>query len=482
MPDTAPSGYWRFVPTLSLRSWLGVSYLLVLVLPIVALLATGALQNDLQNQTKWDLEHQGVLIGLLAAAHLQSEPTSKLSDHSLALSTHLRRAKRATLSGIRIVDRTGEVVASSGHPSDLGVDLSGDAEVVAALGGKVSAILRPREGTSAPLASPSRRAKVRVFVAVPITVDGERLGAVVISRTPREEIQALYQMAPSGLLVGALLALLVTVLFAFASSWVLSRSLTTLSRGSRRISGGHFDGLELLARPKSSHVREVGWAARSVEAMAVRLQERLAYIGEFASNVSHEFKTPLSTLKGTLELMTDDPDMPGEQRARFLSNATESVDRLERMVSGLLSLARADEGGDHQVVDLQALVAEVADRYGATVEGLAGSVRGDLAQLDSVLCNFFENARVHGGRARVIGFVGGDSTGFSVADDGKGISAANLAQVFDRFFTTNRTGGSSGLGLALVRAIVFTHGGEVTVRSIPGETVFTVTLPALGAP
>ena len=120
-------------------------------------------------------------------------------------------------------------------------------------------------------------------------------------------------------------------------------------------------------------------------------------------------------------------------------------------------------------------LAEQPDR--GDLRFFSGQVRGDRAQLAVVLTNFLENAGVHGGVAQVRAFVERQRTGFEVVDDGPGISASNLEHVFDRFFTTNRSGGSSGLGLALVRAIVFTHHGEVTVRSRPGETVFRVELP-----
>jgi signal transduction histidine kinase len=287
-------------------------------------------------------------------------------------------------------------------------------------------------------------------------------------------------MAPAGLWQGALLAIVATMLFGALSSFVLTRSLIAVDRAASRVAEGHFDGLDVLARPKDSHLAEVARAARAVETMATRLRDRLAYISEFASNVSHEFKTPLSTLKGTLELLGDDPDMEPEQRTRFLTNANQSVERLERLVTGLLSLARAEEQVKRSEVDLQALAVEVGHRFDVPVTGRGGRVAGDRSQLDAVLTNLFENARVHGGSATAEVFVDGGRTGVRVVDDGPGISAANLPQVFDRFFTTKRGRGSSGLGLALVRAVVFTHGGEVTVSSEPGNTVFTVILPRLG--
>lgn len=463
----------RLFPRLPLRVWLAVAYLMVLALPVAALLLTGALGSDLVRQTRWDLEHQGALLAQLVERVVLDQ---SLQDASHELSQEFARAKEQTLSGIRLVDADGIVVASS---ATLRVpeDLSHSPEVAAALSGTPGVKIRPRDRTGAPLSSESRRADKRVFVAVPVWKDGEVVGAVLVSRTPREEIQALYHMAPGGLLLGALVALLLTLLFGVISSWVLTRSLRTMAQGASRIADGHFDGIDALRLPKTSRLKEVGAAARSMEAMAVRLRDRLAYISEFASNVSHEFKTPLATLKGTLELLSDDTDMPLAQRERFLANATESVERLERMVTGLLSLARAEEGSLEDVVDLQELVEATAARFGAEVDGRCAAVRGDRAQLAVVLTNFLENARVHGGAARVHCFVDGSRAGFEVIDDGPGISAANLEHVFDRFFTTNRTGGSSGLGLALVRAIVFTHHGEVTVRSRPGETVFRVVLP-----
>jgi signal transduction histidine kinase len=99
-------------------------------------------------------------------------------------------------------------------------------------------------------------------------------------------------------------------------------------------------------------------------------------------------------------------------------------------------------------------------------------VQGHRDQLGVVLENLVENGFRHGGRHVVVTLF---DRGFDVADDGPGISEANRAQVFDRFFTTDRAHGT-GLGLALVRAIVLRHGGTVGVSSTPGNTVFSVRL------
>lgn len=474
----------RLVPRLPLQLWLMMSHGGVLVAPVLVLYTSGAFGNDLRSQTHWDLEHQGALIAMLVESEVQGArhgaPSAEIADVSSRLNPALREAKASTRSGIEIVDTDGIVVATSG--TVLGEDLSDHPEVEAALDGRSGMIVRPKPGrkTAAPPPwSESRRANVRVFVTVPVVVDEEVIGAIVLSRTPRDEIEALYQMAP-GVASAAVVAVIGTLLLAGVAAWVATRSLEMLDRGAERIADGDFGGLRELERPRRSHLTEVAHTANAIASMAERLRERLAYIAEFASNVSHEFKTPIATLRGTVELLSDDEGMPAEQRTKFLANATGELERLERMVSGLLSLARADEAGVRVDEDLQGLLAEVAAIYDVPLTGIADAVSGDRAQLESVVTNLVDNARQHGGPTVVVAieaFTEPGWTGFTIVDDGRGISPANLPQVFDRFFTTDRGGGGTGLGLALVRTIVLRHGGDVTVDSQPGRTAFTVRLP-----
>ncbi|MEQ1568402.1 MAG: HAMP domain-containing sensor histidine kinase [Myxococcota bacterium] len=472
-----------WLPRLPLSAWLLCSHTAVLLPPVVVLLLSGTLTNDLRDQTRWDIEHQGALI----ATYLQSEleharrarPGADLDDIEPRVRGPLRDAKESTLSGIRVVDARAKVVATSGDV--LGEDLSSDPIVQAALDGRTGVEVRPRPEQTEyhPPWSESRSANVRVYVAIPVVLDQRVVGAVVISRTPREQFKALYHMAP-GLVAAVVAAVFATAGVAGLAAWVATRSLEMLDRGALRIADGDHAGLDELDRPRRSHVSEVAHTANSIATMAERLRDRLSYISEFASNVSHEFKTPIATLRGTVELLTDDAEMPAEQRARFLDNAGRELSRLERMVSGLLSLARADEPHARAEVGLGELLADVAADHAVALSGEAAAVRGDRAQLEAVAKNLVENARRHGGPGVAVqleGFVDGRATGFRVIDDGRGISDANLARVFDRFFTTDRASGGTGLGLALVRTIAQRHGGDVNVDSRPGRTVFTVRLP-----
>lgn len=486
---------------LPLRTWLVLSHVVVLLLPVAALLATRALAYDLRDQTRRALEYQGVLIAMLAADAVddarRDDPNALLTDTRAAMTSVLSRTKRATLAGIRLVDADGTVVVSSG--AGLGQDLSGDAEVQQALRtNEVGVAVRPRPDAPSSLQivsrsrqditarnyadagwqSQSRHANVRLFVTVPVVLDGELLGAVVMSRTPREEIQAIFQMAPR-LWWGALGAFFATIALALFYGYLFSRSLRKMARISPAIAQHPGRAAALLERPRRSHVAEVAGVAEALIATADRLDARLAYIGEFAANVSHEFKTPLTTLRGTIELMQDDDAMPSEQRARFLNNAADELGRLDRLVTGLLALARAEQVITREPVNLDAVLHTLAQRNAPTsVQGTAGQVGGDAHQLETVFGNLLANAHRYGGDTVWVRVTRTDHTvQVTVSDDGDGISPANQAQLFDRFFTTARDSGGTGVGLALVRAIVVAHGGSVSCESRPGYTGFIVTLP-----
>jgi signal transduction histidine kinase len=468
----------RTWPVLSLRTWLVLSHVFVLVLPVAVLVGSGALSSELRAQTEEDLETQATLVGLLATGELEQarldHPAASLGQVGTLLNPTLRLVKNATLASVRVTDATGKVIATSGE--ELGEDLSDRPEVREALAGTADTVTRPREAVrTAPLNSKSRRSSVRMFHATPIWIGDERVGVVVLSRTPKEEVQALYQLVPRW---GTALAIAITLLLANGAAFIFTRSLRNLSEGAREVSERPFAPLDVLVAAGRSHVSEVSGLSHGLAAMARRLQDRLRYISEFAGNVAHEFRGPITSVRGGIELIREDDGMPPEQRAKFLDNALAELTRLERLVTGLLALARADEARNREPVDVDAVVRAAVGPV--AIRGGAARAVGDEAQLASVATNLVNNALRHGGpgvAVEVVLFATASETGFSVIDNGPGIDEANLPRVFDRFFTTARDSGGTGLGLALTRAIVEAHGGSVSVSSRPGETAFRVVLP-----
>lgn len=483
------TGEPKLLPQLSLRTWLLGSHLVVLLLPILALIGTGALAMDLRRQTRVDLEHQADVLAVTVA---------EIMDHGASpeqLDALLAEVRTRTLASVQIVDIDGRVVAASGRAELVSrgeLDMSDDEVVRAALRGETGMATRERTPSNerVPLSSESRRARVRLFVAKPIHAPasakdpGKIVGAVLLSRTPREELQALYQMSPR-LVGGLLLALLITIAVAVFAGRLATRSLQSLADAARRITHGSGREGAKLIRSAGSHVDEVRALATATAAMAEQLQSRVDYINEFAGNVAHEFRTPIATLRGTAELLRDDDEMPPERRRRFLDNALEELERLERLVDGLLALARAEQPHDGGRIDLAGLLARLPERWPdvrVSNPELAGAVEGSEAQLSTVLDNLIDNAFEHAGPEVSVEVRAlpreADRTGFEVIDDGPGISAANRDRIFDRFFTTNREQGGTGLGLALVHRIVETHGGTIELESAAGRTCMRVWLPA----
>ena len=176
---------------LPLRTWLVLSHLVVLTLPFLGFIGTGALAYDLRMQTKSELVNQGALIGLLVERELQNardrDPLTKVDDLGPTLAPLSVRARESTLAAVRITNAQGVVIASSGE--DMGEDFSARPEVAEALMGELGTEIRARKTDydRAPLDSPSRRASVRVFQTTPVVVEQEVVAVILLSRTPREE-------------------------------------------------------------------------------------------------------------------------------------------------------------------------------------------------------------------------------------------------------------------------------------------------------
>ena len=222
---------------------------------------------------------------------------------------------------------------------------------------------------------------------------------------------------------------------------------------------------------------------------------------DFVANVSHELKTPATSLKllaeSLSEIMEEDPE-----QARFFAHQLKSeTERLAQLITDLLDLARleSEEGvRNPQPVDVRSILMVVlarlrpaARRKNITLSwkrsGNAAlyAVRGEETQLTSMFANLVENAVKYtpqGGRVEVSGESNEDEVVVRVSDTGIGIPPENLARIFERFYRVDKarskeTGGT-GLGLSIVRHIAQNHGGHVAVESELGEgSTFTVYLP-----
>jgi signal transduction histidine kinase len=348
-----------------------------------------------------------------------------------------------------------------------------------ALRGEPFSVLRRRisDMDDAPLASLSRDTGVRVTVALPV-LEGERVwGAVVLSRTPMTFAKALYadrwNLTATGLVMLGVVALM-----SLAAAALVVRPVRSLVRQTRAIAASAPEGFEPVARPVVAELAEL---SESLAGMATALRDRNQYIRSFAANVSHEFKTPLASIQGAVELLRDSIErMSPEQRERFLANIDADARRLTRLVQRLLELARADsmvaQPASTELAPLLASLAERARAEGFTVKvapvpaGLQVGLPGEV--LADILWQLVTNAHQHGGeglhvRLSVDTLAGGRQVRVVVKDDGKGISESNRARIFDAFFTTARERGGTGLGLTIAQSMLRAFGASLEL--LPAE-------------
>ncbi|GHG76031.1 HAMP domain-containing sensor histidine kinase [Comamonas sp. JC664] len=422
------------------------------------------------------------------ASRVPAEPLSQAVG--LRLTPLLERVRAATLAGLRVVDTEGVVVASS-SATLLGTTLADRTEVQRALRGEPVSVLRRRyaEPEDTPLASLSRDTGIRVSVALPV-LEGDRVwGAVVLTRTPMTFAKATYADRWNLTATGFVL-LGVVALMSLAAGALVGRPLRALMRQTRAIAASDPAGFEPVARPVVAELAEL---SESLAGMATALRDRNQYIRSFAANVSHEFKTPLASIQGAVELLRDSADaMTPEQRARFLANVDADARRLTRLVQRLLELARADS---MTATSAKTEVAPVMEALAARVraEGLtnlhvsapASGLKVALPQevLDDVLWQLVTNARQHGGEDIQLHLAVEQEDETStvrvlVRDTGRGISEANRARIFDAFFTTARERGGTGLGLTISQSMLRAFGARLELLPAADVgTTFAVVAP-----
>jgi signal transduction histidine kinase len=223
-------------------------------------------------------------------------------------------------------------------------------------------------------------------------------------------------------------------------------------------------------RPLSHHgTVELATLTQGFLDMARSLAARSDFIATFAAHVSHELKSPLTSIIGAAELLRDDVGeaaMDPSARRRFLDNILGDARRLTAIVNRLRELAKAEAQPSMGVTDVNGLL----DSLRASYPGLAIVAQGDLdfklaisgENLRIVLDHLADNSARHGATRFEIGARRqGEGLLILARDDGAGVSSANRTRIFDSFFTTRRDDGGTGMGLAIVRAMLDAHGGTI---------------------
>lgn len=326
-----------------------------------------------------------------------------------------------------------------------------------------------------------------LYVAAPIRHDGRIVG-VVSAGKPARNINALVAVAKQRIVLGfAVGGLLLLVVLLVVAAWVIAplERLTAHARAVR-------DGRPSVPPPLPGRtLRDLGTA---FEEMRDALEGR-QHAARYTQAVAHGVKAPLAAIRGAAELLGE--DLPAAERTRFLENIRGESARIQQMVDRLLELSSLEARkalSQTEVVTAAELTREAAAamqpafavrQVRLDVDSGAGAVRGERVLLREALVNLLQNAlefSPDGGEVTLTVRGQDGRVEFTVADRGPGVPDYALPQVFDRFYSLPRPGGSrksTGLGLALVREIAHLHGGGAALANrAGGGACATLWMPA----
>lgn len=387
---------------------------------------------------------------------------------------------------IQVLDRNGAVVARSSNLETFSLPIPKQTYTAALLEG----------ATTFEIVQSVGRYPVRL-VTKPIILKERGLVAIVQVGSSLESVQEVFHSFLYIFIPG----IFASVIVASAVGWFLARKalqpVTEITKLAQRI------GAENLSERLNIAVShdEIGALASTINGMFERLEDSFKQIKQFTADASHELKTPLTILKGEMEIALRSKGDMGHMR-EALTSGLEEIDRMSRIVVNLLDLAKMDvEKGalPMEPVNIDRVLAERFEHFRRRASDksielvLARSdkavVKGDPVRLSQLLSNLIDNAIKYtgrGGRVELSLDIDGGEAVIRVKDTGMGIPASDIPYIFDRFYRVNqaRSGdeGGAGLGLSICREIATSHGGRITVASEPGfGTTFTATLPLASA-
>ncbi len=317
-------------------------------------------------------------------------------------------------------------------------------------------------------------------VAVPWLQDGVVLGAVFV-HTSAQVVEAEYRNLVWQVLAGAGLAVLLAVVSVYFIAKQLTKPLKSMSRAAGEMARGRFD-----AKAEEAGVLEVRELAASFNSMAGQLKRTEDSRREFVANVSHELRSPMTSIQGFLEGMQDGT-IPPEEHSKYLKIVGDEARRLTKLIADLLDLSRMEQGGakpNFQNFDINEMIRRVLIRRISDIEHKQLEVDVDFAQeqcycwgdsdrIEQVVVNLLDNALKFTPEKGKIAWrtrVEGRQVFVTLSDNGPGILPNDQPHIFERFYKADKAhtaGKGTGLGLSICRRILEAHGQ--TIRLLPTQ-------------
>ncbi len=325
----------------------------------------------------------------------------------------------------------------------------------------------------------------RYISAKPIYYNNKsNIMGIVMVISDISDIASFTDMVMRIFILSAIATLSISVLAIGIFSYNFVKPIKQVAKATRQFGRGDFS-----VRVNITSDDEIGELAKSFNNMAESLSASENVRRSFVANVSHELKTPMTTIAGFIDGILDGT-ISKEKQDYYLSIVSEEIKRLARLVRSMLDLSRLDSGEmklNYQSFDLLSMLVTIVitfeqeiERKNIEIKGLdsisSKMVYGDRDLLYQVVYNLIENAVKFTNEDGYIEFKineNSEQVNFSIKNSGQGISKSEIGLVFDRFYKTDKSRSKDkkglGLGLYLVRSIIRMHGGDISAKSEYGE-------------
>ncbi len=446
-----------------------VTYIIVIMMAITVL---GALQMIFIQNYLTEAKQQELVIKSQDLAEVVKPLLIRGEDlHPVIIS--LNRADRSLGTEAWVIDKTGKLIATS----EDHVHCEGDIErtdLEQLRGGVVSV----RKGQSRYFDESVIR------VAAPMLQGDEFIGAVILY-TPVTGIKATFARMVDMYGLAALLSILLSGVVGFILSRYITRPLREVSNVAHSVAEGRFEN-----RVDVKSNDELGQLGDAINHMIKRLSQYEAMRRDFVANVSHELRSPLTSIRGFVDAVAEGKSRDAEEQARYLAIVQKETHRLTKLVNELLEISRFDARESKFNMDffpVEVVVNRAVASLKPQIEAKSVSIRkvlekdiplcyGDEDRIEQVIHNILENAvrySEEGGSIIISVNRQNGEVVIEAVDNGPGIPREDLPRIWERFYRVDkarsRDQGGTGLGLAIVEEIIKKHGGRVFAESEPGK-------------
>lgn len=465
---------WRFFAAFAFLTIIPVIFL-------ASFLVIG-FRDDVENKIMQRLQSNALLAGEIFEESLRQAdlPAVQLETNKLSEKLNFR---------ITVIDKNGKVLADSETDASSMENHGGRVEFTEAMEKGFGESSRYSQTLNLPMK----------YAAVYIRSEDKILGVVRIA-VPLSDVQLQLYAFYAAVVIGAAAVICIGLIISYFMAKSISSPIRQMKSIAQKISKGDFSQKAII---KSND--ELADLAGALNAMADELQikiERLSHMDrvrtDFVANVSHELKTPLTSIRGFVETLEDGAIDDSNKARRFLAVIKKHTQRLGNIIDDLLKLSELESGRRMEMsnFDLKDLIDEVVMGFGYAVTAkhqildaqiAAGdfNILGSKERLEQVFVNLIDNAIKYtkaGGKIKVRLAQTDDSVIATVEDNGIGIPKEDIERVFERFYCVDKAHsreiGGTGLGLSIAKHIILAHKGDICIESEFGVgTKVLLTLP-----